>query len=331
MNKRSLSILLQLCICLLFSLETFAQPAVTSFSPSTGQVGTLVTISGTNLGSANSVSIGGKSAIIVSNTSTSIVALVMPGATTGVLSVTTGAGTGSSLGNFELVARVYPETQQGNKLVGTNGIGSQQGAAVSISADGNTALVGGFTDNLIMGAAWIFTRSNGTWSQQGTKLLPSNNVGTTPRFGKAVALSADGNTAIIGGDTDNSGVGAAWIFTRSGSTWTQQQKLTANDNSGVSLQGASVALSADGNTAMVGGNSDNSGIGAGWIFTRSNGVWSQQGSKLVGTGSVGTPGQGAAAALSADGNTVLLGGPSDDNGIGAIWVFVRNSGIWTSQ
>ena len=77
-----------------------------------------------------------------------------------------------------------------------------------------------------------------------------------------VALSADGNTALIGGHDDNSSIGAAWVFTRAGSTWTQQgPKLTANDETGDGVFGISVALSADGNTALLGGPHDNSNLG----------------------------------------------------------------------
>ena len=69
-----------------------------------------------------------------------------------------------------------------------------------------------------------------------------------------------------------------------------------------------MALSADGNTALVGGPYDNGGTGAAWVFTRSGSTWTQQGPKLVGTGAVGTAEQGWSVALSADGNTALIGG-----------------------
>jgi hypothetical protein len=69
-----------------------------------------------------------------------------------------------------------------------------------------------------------------------------------------VALSGDGNTALIGGPVDNGGVGTAWVFTRSGSTWTQQgSKLTGTDETEGGFFGFSVALSGDGNTALIGG------------------------------------------------------------------------------
>ena len=148
------------------------------------------------------------------------------------------------------------------------------------------------------------------WLRKSTKAYPSR--------------CADGNTAIVGGSDDNSGIGAAWVFTRSGGVWTQQgSKLVGTGAVGTGQQGSSVALSADGNTAIVGGLGDNSGIGASWVFTRSGGVWTQQGSKLVGAGAVGTALQGCSVALSADGNTAIVGGPEDNSRVGAAWVFAR--------
>jgi hypothetical protein len=76
--------------------------------------------------------------------------------------------------------------------------------------------------------------------------------------------------------------GRAWVFTRSGDVWTQQgSKLAGTDAVGSAQQGVSVGLSADGNTAIVGGPSDNLSTGATWVYTRSNGVWTQHGPKLV--------------------------------------------------
>jgi FG-GAP repeat len=197
-------------------------------------------------------------------------------------------------------------SQQGPKLVGTEVGGpaiAYQGQSVALSSDGSTAIVGGPDDdrfgNGSGGAVWVFTRSNGVWTQQGSKLVANDSVG--PAFqGWSVALSADGNTAVVGGDGDNSNIGAAWVYTRSGGVWTQQgSKLVGTGTVGTrALQGQSVALSADGNTAIVGGPFDNydsnsGGIGAAWVFTNSGGVWTQQGSKLVGSGAVGGAVQGS--------------------------------------
>jgi hypothetical protein len=97
-------------------------------------------------------------------------------------------------------------------LVGTGAVGSgRQGASIALSADGNTAIVGGWSDNSFSGAAWVFTNSAGAWTQQGGKLVGTGAVGTAEQ-GASIALSADGNTAIVGGPVNNMSIGAAWVF-----------------------------------------------------------------------------------------------------------------------
>jgi len=221
-------------------------------------------------------------------------------------------------------------TQQGTKRVGSGvTTASNQGNSVAISGDGNTALAGGYGDG---GPVWVWTKSAETWTQQGERLRGSGGSGVIVWQGYSVAISSDGNTAIVGAILDNGGVGAAWVWTKTGGTWTQQRnKLVGSGAKGSSYQGTSIALSADGNTAIVGGYGDNGYIGAAWVWTRIGDVWVQQGSKLVGSLSVGTSYQGAAVALSADGNTAIIGGYGDNNSAGAAWVWTRTNGVWTQQ
>jgi hypothetical protein len=222
-------------------------------------------------------------------------------------------------------------TQYGNKLVGSGAVGAAtQGRSVALSADGTTAIIGGWTDNSNLGAAWVFTRGGGRWNQQGAKLVGGNNAGAAAQ-GFSVALSNDGSTAIVGGPQDSAGLGAARAFTRSNGVWTAQAKLVGTGAVGSPQQGWSVAVSSDGNTALVGGPNDNSGDGALWVFTRSGGVWAQQGTKLVGIGAVTGGNQGYSAALSDDGNTAIVGGNSDNSNAGGAWVFTRSGGAWTQQ
>ena len=246
------------------------------------------------------------------------------------------AGLAALLVSSELALAQF--TQQGPKLVGTLPVGSpEQGYSVALSADGETAIVGGPTDNSQVGAVWVYTRRGGVWTQQGNKLVGIGSVGNAEQ-GWSVALSADGDTAIVGGPFDNNGIGAAWVYTRRGHVWTQQgDKLVGGGAVGNAGQGISVSLSADGDTAIVGGPFDD-GIGAAWVFTRSRGVWTQQDDKLVGSSAVGHPAQGRSVALSADGNTAIVGGPGDlfpdpfRGGLrGAAWVFTRSGGVWTQQ
>ncbi len=103
-------------------------------------------------------------------------------------------------------------------------------------------MIGGYNDNEHHGAAWVFTRSGSTWSQQGEKLTGSGELGF---FGWGVALSGEGNTALIGEWGIGGGIGAAWVFTRSGSTWSQAgRRAHGGEGSGYSWFGYSTALSA---------------------------------------------------------------------------------------
>jgi hypothetical protein len=306
-------------------------PKITSFTPSSGAVGTLVTITGTELKSVLTFTIGGVSAVVVSNTGETLVGMVMPGAVTDSVKVSTPGGLAKSASKFTVLNTPFPIAQQGTKLAASNPLLTPgQGWSVALSADGKTALVGGYYDNNGAGASWVYTRTGNTWAQQ-QKLTGTGNTGNAWQ-GFSVALSADGNTAIVGGVIDASGKGAVWIFTRSGSTWAQQgNKLVGSDIVGGAWFGKSVALSADGNTALVGGYNDNANAGAGWIFTRSGSTWAQEGTKLVGTGAVGAAGQGHSVSLSADGSIAAIGGAFDDSQKGATWIFTRSGNTWVHQ
>jgi FG-GAP repeat len=120
--------------------------------------------------------------------------------------------------NARYPLRIDPFFQQGPKLTGSGGVGPAWfGLSVALSANGTTALVGGPQDdpgqNGPAGAAWVFTRSGSGWAQQGPKLTPTGvadqgALGTVEDwFGYSVALSGDGNTALIGGPDDPNFVG----------------------------------------------------------------------------------------------------------------------------
>ena len=121
--------------------------------------------------------------------------------------------------------------------------------------------------------------------------------------GSSVAISVDGNTAVVGGQYGNNSVGAVWVYIRKNNVWAQQgNTLVGTGATGKTFQGYSVAVSADGNTLIEGGIGDNGFTGAAWIFTRDkNGIWSQQGNKLVGSNSViigsATPEQGYSVSI----------------------------------
>ncbi len=231
------------------------------------------------------------------------------------------------------------------------GAGEERGegrfaASVALSADGDTALVGAPGDDNGAGAAWLFTRSGSTWTQQGPKLTGGETGGGAADceieepgeeepgecgFGKSVALSGDGGTALVGAPGASGNLGAVWVFTRSESGWTQQgPALMGGDEQLKGHFGRSLALSGDGNTALIGAPGDAGYAGAAWVFTRSGTTWSEQ-LKLTSAES-GAIGFGRSVALSGDGATALIGAPGAAARAGAAWVFTDDGGTsWTQQ
>jgi hypothetical protein len=235
--------------------------------------------------------------------------------------------------------------QVGKKLVaGGPGASSKaaQGSSVALSANGETALIGA-EDNEEggksgVGAAFVFRWNGSEFKQQGGPLVGQHGsqIGLQ---GWSVALSGDGNTALIGGpksegEKGEKEAGAAWVFTWNGSEWKEQTRLPAGSGSGLeSGQGESVALSGDGNTALVGGIGYANSIGAAWVYVRSGDTWAQQGQVLQGNGAgtLEADLEGSGVALSESGNTAVVGGYADNIYRGAAWAFERSGSSWSEQ
>jgi len=227
-------------------------------------------------------------------------------------------------------------TQQG-KLTASDGTDEDR-FGYSVALSGDTALVGAWRDdvgaNYDQGSAYVFTRSGTTWTPQGKLTASDGEAGDI--FGNSVALSGD--TALVGAEYDhvgaNSDQGSVYVFTRSGTTWTQQGKLTASDGAAGDYFGISVALSGD--TALVGAYLDNVGAnmwqGSAYVFTRSGTTWTQQG-KLTASDGAAEDRFGISVALSGD--TALVGAYLDDVGAniyqGSAYVFTRSGATWTQQ
>jgi hypothetical protein len=231
-----------------------------------------------------------------------------------------------------------PLAQQGPKLTPEGELGQGDfGASVALSANGNVAVVGAPSDGELHGAAWVFKRSGSSWTQSAELRGGEEESDESPdgvAFGGSVAISADGGTVLIGGFGDGGDTGAAWVFANEAGSWQQQgPKLTGAEEAGKGEFGRSVSLSADGDTALVGGDGDGKGAGAAWVFTRSGTSWAQQGPKLTGAEEAGHGRFGDSVALSADGTTALVGGGFDHSQLetGAAWVFVEEGGTWSQE
>jgi hypothetical protein len=214
--------------------------------------------------------------------------------------------------------------------------GDQFGQSVAISGD--TVVVGAPFDNVgangDQGSAYVFVRSGATWTQQ--QQLFGSDGAASDHFGFAVAISGD--TVVIGASNDNvstnEGQGSAYVFVRSGTVWSQQQKLTASDGASSDQFGFAVAISGDtlicgAVTDTVGGNASQ---GSAYVFVRSGTTWSQQ-QKL--TASDGAGGDFFGYSVGISGGTVIVGAPQDDVSFfsdqGSAYVFVRSGTTWTEQ
>ena len=184
-----------------------------------------------------------------------------------------------------------------------------------VSLSGDTALIGAYYDNEKKGSAYVFTRTGTAWTQQG-KLLASDGT-QGDQFGYSV--SVDGDTALIGarGDDDNSG--SVYVFTRTGTTWTQQAKLITASDGGANF-GSSVSL--DGNTALISASFENKNQGSAYVFIRTGTTWTQE-AKLRASDGASMDFFGWSVSLSRD--TALIGA-----GYG-VYVFTRTGANWTQQ
>ncbi|HVP13555.1 MAG TPA: hypothetical protein VMV94_20440, partial [Phycisphaerae bacterium] len=201
----------------------------------------------------------------------------------------------------------------------------------SVALDGDTLIVGASIANgatTQSGAAYVFTRSGTTWTQQ-AKLIASDGA-QYDYFGNSVAV--DGDTTVIGAYMANvagAHSGAAYVFARSGTTWSQQAKLVPSDAAGGDRFGNSVALSGD--TAIVGAymqvGPGSAWGGAAYAFVRLGTSWTQQ-AKLLPLDAAYGDYFGSSVAL--EGDTTLIGALNKAK-TGAAYVFTRSIASWTQQ
>ncbi|HEV2851549.1 MAG TPA: FG-GAP repeat protein [Thermoanaerobaculia bacterium] len=226
--------------------------------------------------------------------------------------------------------------------------GNQFGGWVALSSDGRVALVTDLDESchppfLLQkcGAVYAFARTNGVWTQE-AKILPPYFSDFVSAFGVALALSADGSTAVVGRPSDTVCFpepcrGEVFVYSRNAGTWSLTDVLKSSDTLTRSL-GSAVALSQDGNTVLAGAPStDCPGIGrdcgAAYVFVRGGATWTEQ-AKL----SASTPQRdyfGRAVGLSADGTVALIGAADAStlggNQLGSVYAFIRGGSSWTES
>jgi uncharacterized repeat protein (TIGR01451 family) len=218
------------------------------------------------------------------------------------------------------------------KLAASDGAtGDQFGWRLSISGDTIAAGApfhdsGGLGDS---GAAYVFVRSGATWTEQ--QILTASDGAAGNKLGSGV--SASGESVVIGaalGEGASGDSGAAYVFVRSGTTWTEQQKLTASDGTAGDAFGDAAAITGD--TVVVGAPADavggQGGAGSAYVFVRSGTTWTEQ-QKL--TASDGTASDALGTSVSVSFDTVVAGAPNDNSFSGSAYVFVRSGTTWTEQ
>ena len=310
------------------------------------------------------------------------------------------SGSSASSPQLRQVAYIKASNAQAADHFGCGGaLDGHTGNSVAISADGNTMAIGAHQESssakgmngnqndngaYASGAVYVFARTpNGGWAQQA--YIKASNAGQSDNFGSTVALSADGNTMVVAALWESSAAkgvnsnqnddslpqaGAAYIFSRSGTTWSQQAYLKASNTGRAPVPGVaedwgdgdqfgfSLAISGDGNTVAVGSISEDS-VGAGinnmrlqdddsansagavYVFMRNGTAWSQQAYVKAANSEAGDL-FGYQVGLSFDGNTMAVSGYDEDgsprvpNGIpdnlrggsGTVYVLTREANNW---
>ena len=220
------------------------------------------------------------------------------------------------------------------KLFASNGAaGDYFGYAVAL--DGDTLVVGAPFANPAAsesGTAYIFVRSGSVWTEQA--ILAPSLAAADDHFGSAVSISGD--TVIVGAPNRDRGMvtdaGAAFVFVRSGTVWTEEQKIQALDGAPMDFFGTAVAV--DANRALIGavqgqGGSGNPDTGAAYLYERTGTTWALADKFADGDGATGDL---YGAGVSVAGDWLSIGAPNNNAGgtnAGAAFMFQKVRGTWT--
>jgi peptidoglycan hydrolase-like protein with peptidoglycan-binding domain len=216
------------------------------------------------------------------------------------------------------------------KLNASDGASDDALGPVSISLDGTRIGVGAYTKNSNQGAVYVFSRSGTTWTEE--QKLTASDGATGDFFGIFVVLNSDASRIGIGATSANSGKGAVYVFSRSATTWTQEQKLTASDGTSGDNFGVSLSFSSDASRIAIGANGLNSFQGAAYVFSRSATTWTQEQKLTASDAATGDNFGGPnSTSLSSDATILAVGASGDNSNVGAAYVFSRSATTWTQD
>lgn len=220
------------------------------------------------------------------------------------------------------------------------------GTSVSLSVDGSRLMMGapnGATGSVISGAVYIYSRENNRWTQE-QKLQPPDPT-ENMNYGMLVAISRDGTRCVVGAPNANSGgvtgAGALYVYSRTGTIWTLEQRLQASDLAQNGRFGYSASLTSNGDRLIVGApgatDAGNIGGGAAYIFTRGGTNWTQE-SRQAAIGPIPDGMFGYSVDIAGDGLIAVAGFPNASGGggpgymyAGAFYSFTRAGSTWTRQ
>lgn len=224
---------------------------------------------------------------------------------------------------------------EGQEFMAEDGVPNDRATfGTSIMIDGNTAVIGALgatvDGHANQGAAYVFTETDGVWSQV-AKLVADDGEANS-YFGQTAAIS--GPNIVVGAygaSVDGNALqGAAYVFTNVGGTWSFAHKLIADDGVGGEFFGRAVAMS--GTRALVGAPytsvDGTPSRGAVYVYDGSSSDWTQVG-KIV--ADEGNAGDGFGYSLAASATTMVVGAGAVDAGQGAAFVFADDNGTWTQQ
>jgi hypothetical protein len=245
----------------------------------------------------------------------------------------------SAANSLTTKASHIPNSEEATLSASDKGQSALFGHAVAIDLTGTRVLIGAYQDpvGIYYGAAYVFIRSGTSWSQEAKLTLTGKATGD--RLGYSVALDDNAIRAIVGlnayGGNDNGGVA---IFTRSGTTWTQEAILTISDNGGFEGFGDSVASDTNATRIAIGASGiDVSGVnnvGAVYVYLRTGTSWSQE-AKIIVADRAASDNLGKAIDIDSVGSRVIASAPySSPGGVtnaGAAYVFTRSGTSWSQE
>ena len=214
------------------------------------------------------------------------------------------------------------------------------GNSVAMSGDGTKVIVGAYSEDTTytdVGAAYIFTLSSGSWSQE-AKILASDKEGSD-YFGYSVSMNSAATKVIVGAYGEGTGgynAGSAYIFAYDGSSWTQEAKIQASDIQAGDYFGYSVAMSGDGTKVIVGANLEDTGgsdAGSAYIFAHDGSSWSQE-AKIQASDKAASDQFGNSVSMNSAATKVIVGAYVEDTGgsdAGSAYIFAYDGSSWSQE